>query len=492
MGTDRRLWWLVVAVVGAIITCWSIGVPYFSGPDEPLHASRAWSVVHGQIVGEETNLGGFRLVEAPEWLDADRNDTSCYRFTPEQDAGCFSLEPSTEIVTTRTQGAQLPLFYAVAGIPFRFFDRGVSLLLARVWAGFLAAAFIASTVVTARNSDFRRWLLPATLLACTPMLFYIAGVMNPSGVEIASALLLWVASLSIFCGQRVHGRVVWRFAVAACVLLLIRQLGPLWVVVIVGSAVLLSTRERLKDLFKDRAFRISIAAVAASGVLWAGWSYSLKPLAISDSGFGVNGTAPQILRLQTGRLWTVLQESVGVFGWLEVRLPLAVYLIWIFGVLLFIALAVIFGSGKFAIAPIVILAAAIFLQTAGEFRTVGELGFMWQGRYTLPILVGVPLVSALAISRANPAMAVSRLSKWIGGVLLWAALCLSFFQTERRYMVGSEGPLRIWEVQSWHPPIPVLLLLIGFSVSAALWILICAAATKYVGAPLYSDGNPST
>ena len=490
-GTDRRLWWLVVVAVGAMIACWSIGAPYFSGPDEPLHASRAWSVVHGQIIGEETNQGGFRLVEVPAWLDADRNDTSCYRLDTEKVADCFSLEPSSRIVTTRTQGAQFPLFYMIAGLPFRFSDGGLSLLLSRVWAGLLAAALIASAVVTARNSDSRRWLLPATLLACTPMVFYIAGVMNPSGIEIASGLLLWVASLTIFCDRQVNRRALWRFAVAASLLILIRQLGPLWVVVIVSSCVLLSTIGRLKELLGNRNFRLAALVVAASVVLWALWSFSLKPLAISDSGEGVDGPATEILRQQLGRLWVVLQESVGVFGWLEVRLPLTVYLIWIVGVLLFIALAVIFGPRKYALVPLFVLAAAILLQTLGEFRTIKELGFMWQGRYTLPILVGVPLVSALAISRANPSIAVSRLSKWIGGLLIWGALCLSYFQTERRYMVGSLGPLDIWNRGIWNPPIPVLVLLVGFSVSAAMWILICAAATKYVVTPLPGDGTPS-
>ncbi|MEI7623858.1 MAG: DUF2142 domain-containing protein [Actinomycetes bacterium] len=490
-GTDRRLWWLVVAVVGAMIACWSIGMPYFSGPDEPLHASRAWSVVHGQIIGEETNIGGFRLVEAPEWLDADRNDTSCYRFDPEQIAGCFSLEPSSDIVTTRTQGAQQPLYYAIVGWPFRFSDHGLSLILVRIWSGFLTAALIASTVVTARNSEFRRWLLPATLLACTPMVFYISGVMNPSGMEIASGLLLWVVSISIFCDRRIYGRLFWRFAAAASLLILVRQLGPLWFVVIFASCVLLSTVERLKELLRMRQFRLAALAVAASGVLWASWSYFVKPLAIADSGFGVDGTTTGLLRLQIGRLWSVIQEAVGVFGWIEVRLPLAVYLIWIVGVLLFVGFALTFGSGKYAVAPILVLLGAIVLQTLGEFSTLRELGFMWQGRYTLPVLVGVPLVAALAIGRAKPAIKVSSVSKWTGGVLLWAALCLSFHQAERRYMVGSSGPYRIWDYGAWNPPVPVILLLVGFAVTAAMWVLICAASTKYVGPSLSNDGNLS-
>jgi hypothetical protein len=489
LKSDRVLWWLVVGVVGVMISCWSLGVPYFSGPDEPLHASRAWSVVHGQVIGEEMNLGGFRLIEAPAWLGADRNDTSCYRFDPERPADCFSLESSNEIIQTRTQGAQLPLFYAVAGLPFRFFDGGLSLLLARIWAGILPAALIASTVVTARNSDFRLWLLPATLLSCTPMIFYIAGVMNPSGIEITSGLLLWVTSLAIFCDSKVCGRLFWRFAVAASLLILVRQLGPLWVLLIVGSCALLSERERLKDLLRTANFRIALLASASAGLLWAIWSYLLNPLAITQSEFAVDDSSVDILRLQMGRLWAVIQESVGVFGWLEVKFPFAVYLIWIFGVLFFIGLAVMFGSTKFAYASPLVLLGAIVIQTYGEFRTIGELGFIWQGRYSLPILVGVPLVAALGISKSDVKVKVSLLAKWMAGLLLWLALCLSYYQTERRYMVGSSGPLRIWEYGAWQPPVPVLFLLATFFLASALWILICAAATKYVGEPCSSDGK---
>ena len=466
-----------------MMSCWSIGVPYSSGPDEPSHQSRSWSLVHGDLLGEKPpDAGGTRLVGVPSWLAAESNDTSCYRFAVNKPADCFSLSPSNEIVSSPTNGAQLPFFYAVSGIPFLAADRGLGLVLVRIWAALIASAFVASAVVTARNSRWGNWITPSVLIACPPMFFYIASVNNPSGIELAAALLLWVSGVALVCDVKLQPRIFSKFALSAAALILSRQLGPLWFLVISAFLLALAGRHRFIFLSKIRRFRIASVYIFASGVLWAVWMLAAKPLAVVPDKFGSSLPPIEILKLQLGRLWEVGQQSVGVFGWLDVRLPLLVYLIWIFGTFLWVALAVLSGKGWIAWLPLLLFGTAIVLQTLGEYRTIRQLGFMWQGRYTLPLLMGVPISAALVAARAWPTGKISQRAVWLGGSLIWVGLCLAFFQTERRYMVGAAGPLRIWSSSSWSPHLPVLLLLLVFALASGLWVFLCVTAGSLVGA----------
>ena len=87
---------------------------------------------------------------------------------------------------------------------------------------------------------------------------------------------------------------------------------------------------------------------------------------------------------------------VGWFGWLDTPAPVGVHLAWAVALLATVllglraarpvraALVVLLGIGTVAI-PVVL-----------ELASANTVGFYWQGRYTLPLAVGVPLVAAIA------------------------------------------------------------------------------------------------
>jgi len=319
------------------------------------------------------------------------------------------------------------------------------------------------------------------------MFFYIASVNNPSGVEIAAALLFWVSGFALVFDVKPQPRIFSKFAFSAAALILSRQLGPLWFLVISAFLLAFAGRDRFMYLSKIRRFRLANVFIFASGALWAVWMLAAEPLAIVPDKFGSSLPPIEILKLQLGRLWEVGQQSVGVFGWLDVRLPLLVYLIWIFGTFLWVALAVLSGKGWTAWLPLLLFGTAIVVQTFGEYRTIRQLGFMWQGRYTLPLLIGVPISASLVAARVWPTGKISQRAVWLGGTLIWVGLCLAFFQTERRYMVGAAGPLRIWSLSSWSPHLPVLLLLLVFALASGLWVFLCAT----VGSLVATESNGS-
>lgn len=491
---DRRTWATVFVVVLATISCWAVAAPYFSGPDEASHAARVWSISRGQLLGSEMAVpggqqGGNRIVEVPRWLALSVADPACFKADENASASCASLlDDSTVVETSTTAGAQLPFTYLPAALGFVVASHGPGLLLVRVLGAVVTAALLASSVLTARRSPARRWLVPAIALACPPMFLYIAAVTNPSGPEIAGAIAVWISLLALAVDSRIETRVLVRLTAGAVVLVLARQLGPVWLAVIVLAMVPSLGWARVRVLIADRRAQVAAGVIALSGVVWALWSVLVRPLATIDTGFGVPERGLGIVRNQAGRLWLHAQESVGVFGWLEVRAPFLTYLVWVVGILLLVGLCWMANRGWRAVAPVVVLAGALVLQTAAEYRSVPTMGYFWQGRYTLPVLVGVPLLAGAGLGMAAGARRPSRSSVWAGAVLLGTASFAAFAQLLRRYSVGAAGPLDFILHPGWSPVVPIPVLLLAYAILTAVWLaLLGGLATGR--APIDADAD---
>ncbi len=477
LADDRRVWISVFVVVLGTISCWAAAAPYFSGPDEAAHAARVWSISRGQLLGSElvddARQGGNRIVEVPRWLSLPQADPACFKADANAPASCASLiSDSTAIETLTTAGAQLPFTYLPASLGFVVASHGPGLLLVRVLGAVLTAALVASSVVTASRCRARRWLVPAIALACPPMFLYIAAVTNPSGPEIAAAIAVWISLIAIAVDPEVDSRVLARLGVGAVVLVLARQLGPLWLGIIVVVMLPYLGRAGVRRLLGDRRFRVVIGGVVTAGVVWAVWLVLVRPLATIDNGFGSADRGVDILRTQVGRLWIHAQESVGVFGWLETRAPMFTYVVWVFGVLLLVGLCWISARRWFALAPVVVLGVALAVQSVAEYRSVPLMGYFWQGRYTLPLLVGVPLLAGAGMGLAERVPRPSPSSVRAGALLVGAASFVAYAQFLRRYSVGALGPLDFVIDPSWAPPVPILVLLATFALLTAVWLLL--------------------
>lgn len=497
LGTDRRIWLSVFVVVLGTIACWAMAAPYFSGPDEAAHDARVWSISRGRLLGsepvDEARRGGIRIVEVPRWLALSQADPECFKADADAPASCTSLiEDSSITETPTTAGAQLPFTYLPAALGFVIASHGPGLLLVRLLGGVLTAALIASAVLTASRCRARRWLLPSIALACPPMFLYIAAVTNPSGPEIAAAIAVWISLIAIAVDPEVETRVLVRLAAGAVVLVLARQLGPLWLGVIVLVMLPYIGRARLRKLLGDRRVRVTVVVVTIAGMMWALWSVLVRPLATIDTGFGSGDRGTDIVRGQIGRLWTRAQESVGVFGWLETRAPMFTAVVWIVGVLLFVALCWISARRWRAVAPVVVLGVALVLQSVAEYRSVPIMGYFWQGRYTLPLLVGVPLLAGAGLGIVASVPRPSRSSVRAGGVLLGLAAFMAFAQFLRRYAVGADGPLGFFLDPVWSPPVPIPVLLVTFALLTAAWLTMLgglAAGHRIDAAPVDADGT---
>jgi hypothetical protein len=106
-----------------------------------------------------------------------------------------------------------------------------------------------------------------------------------------------------------------------------------------------------------------------------------------------------------------------------------------------------------------------------EARSISEVGYFWQGRYTLPLAVGVPLVLAAGSrSRAGRPLLVLLLTALAACHLVGYVVALG------RYTVGQGNGLGLVDEQ-WAPPLPALVLAVAFARSCCSGRPCCSAAS---------------
>jgi hypothetical protein len=488
---DLRIWlatFLVILVVG---TCWAAASPRYGGPDEPAHTVRAYSVAHGEILGRDRDAEGEpgTLVDTPSIYV--RTNPACFAFQPAVTGDCLVVVGDSEVIEAPTSaGRHPPLYYGLVGLPSLFDTSGRSFFAMRVVNAALCAALVASAMVTARRRGWSSWMPAGIVVACTPMAFYLFGLVNPNAVEVAAAVGAWVAGLVLIGEPEVDRRVLLRFVVAVVLLALTRQLGPLWVAVLGGSLAVLAGWSGLRRLAADHAVRVAAAVAAVAGLVAMAWIVVVKPLDSTNSGVAPL-TIPQsdIQRALVGEVGLLFREWVGVFGWGDTRLPEVVYFIWAI-VLAGLVLAVLATSLRRVGIVVVLLTAGTFvLPAAIQYPGVRDADLFWQGRYTLPLVVGVPLVAAWGLAQWRRQVVAPRsLVVPLALVALFVAHLLAFAQNLRRYTVGANGTVWFFTAERWNPPIPAEALLVVYAGAVAAWLVIGRPRPTEAA----DDGAPST
>lgn len=498
-----RVFLAAFAVFFALSACWSLATPMFASPDETSHLVKAAATVRGEIGGkrgfvqqgmkEGQSEQPTRSYRVPAAYAAAVTPCFAHRplVTPECEKG-HSEHPHSRTGTLRmytTAGHYNPIYYALVGWP-SLLSKGVhGMYLLRLVSAFLNSLLLAGAVALAAAWRRPGLLLAGLLTAVTPMVLFLDGMVNPNSLEVSSAVLAWVAALSLALQPDpvLLRRRVLVLVGAGTLLVNVRPLGYEWLAAILGTAMLVATgRGTIRAVLRDRT--TLYATAAASPLLFFGLWWTLHNGDDAKVPY-VKGDAliPAAHATLDGAQWYI-ECMIGFFGWLDAPAPMVTYDLWI-GVTVLLALAaVVFGRWRQCVAVIALAIGLVAIPVLAQGTEAAHIGMIWQGRYLLAFAVGLPILAGAVIAaRVNEATEASgmrlprRLDRRVVltlGITLAFADVAAFFHTLRRYLTGLDGRLSLSKI-TWQPPghweVWMVLYTLALAASVALYARLAGA-----------------
>ncbi len=504
-------------MLGLCALLWIIGTVPSGGPDEPSHMVRGAALVRGELEGEDFDGLGDSF-DVPAWVVYPNR--SCFSLVGEQPATCATSEPRpTGDAQLASSAVNYPIWGHLAPGLGTYFPASVGYQLARVFdAAIPVGLFVAGLALAVRRG---RLAIGAAALAITPMAWFSVTVVNPSGLVIAGGFALWAGLLS--ADRLMLGRpdrlVAWSIAAGWAAASLPRRDGMIWaalIVAICAAVGLIDVRRLVTRLGSGPIGLIVLSTLATVGwavtsdtdsskvlvlspllpllgiaihevriristigsrlllgaVIAGGFLFALIVASVTRPG-GYNEALLERVISQTG---INFEEAVGLLGWLDTPLPRAIlYGWWItFGLLLGVAL--LRGDRRAVGVAATTVAVGIACSWILEMSQGSTTGSYWQGRYYLPLLIGVPMV--LTWSRPRPSETTEVLEgrvRTIGSAVLAMALIVltvAFAASMRRWAVGTNGSHRPWAWDTYGAAVPPwLLLLVHAAACVALYVL---------------------
>lgn len=388
--------WLILISIAALGMFASS--PISAGADEPAHQATAWYVWSN--VGSPwvlLNPTGRSQTAAlvPASLTVNPPPFPCYANHPDVDATCArALEDQTGLTISNSITNYPPPYYVAVG-----FGQALASMIGNQFApigGRIASALLNLGVLWTlafslrrRHPDVGRYL---ALLATPTMIFYLVMV-NPSGWEMTTALVLAAALASVLDGaegglrsSRIDRRSVLILGLASVALSLARPIGAVWAAGLTLGALSLATARTARETAK-----LVLIAVAPGIILGAAWylthgtaaggpSGSSGPLEVSI------GNLASWFALSISRSHDRLMEAVGWLGW-DVFIPSALGEVFFLGWVLLLAALAQARPVSWAAAIIGIGGVVVFSSLVETSNWMNWPNW-WQGRYELPFLIG--------------------------------------------------------------------------------------------------------
>ncbi len=440
---------LVVLVLTGLTVCWVFATPLFGLSDEPAQVMRAASTVRGQVVG--TPAGGPNtIVSIPEDL-IGANRLPCFMFHPTISAGCEApLGHDTADVSEETWvGYYPPLYYFLVGWPSLLFQGAVAVYAMRLVAALLCSVLLAFAFFSAADARGRALLLPAVAALATPYVFVYMATVNPSGMEMTSALCAWTSGVALANGPPSANkrRILARFVISMAVLAQVRDLGPLFAGVLVVVLVAWYGVRASWHLLRRRRVQLMVAGVGVCAAFAGVWVLTVGNLTFVANALPSRTGDFMLVWRSIQRFWHDLIQLPGNFGWTDTSPPrwvTAIGLLAIGGLLVLGLRAAARRERRIGIALLSFSFVFPVLLVAAEARTNGVLG---QGRYWFPLIIGgLLLVAEAGGSRA----ARPSLSVWSGVAVIGIVVDVVCFQVALdRFRFGLGRP----EITAgWNPP----------------------------------------
>ena len=438
-----------------LLVAWIAATRPFGSPDEQDHYLRALSIANGQLLGPKVPWVDSRDAAQQAWASKDSRGVSvpaalsppgrvCVDGRPDAGrSGCIEathtgdyhplpyLLPALALLTASTADTGLWLSRAASALPCAVF---ILLAVALLWSGSL-------------------WSLLGLMAAVSPMVLFVGSVVNPNGLEIAASITLAAGVLRISRSPAQSPPWVWAaIAVSGVTTVLSWQLGPVYAAMdglLLGG---LLGRTGIRELYATHRRSLAISEAILLASLAAFLAYGLSS-GVLHSHIAIGPLLPG-LRLGGHQLGVVLREWVGVFGSENVRQPAVAYWAWWLVMLALLAAAVAYGSRRERAVTVVVTLLAIAFPVLFYAWVYRYTGFSLQGRYVIPELALIPLVSGEVIYRSRSRIPPTHREPSAAACLaITGGLQLVAWWTAASHAAGNPSKLWFMNHATWSPPL---------------------------------------
>jgi hypothetical protein len=475
----------VFALLSVLITLWILATPLMAYPDEPAHTIKAAAVARGQFFPSPGESYGHGVhVQVPSYI-ANVESQMCFAFLREKTAGCapdIPLDDNYQTIGVTSAGLYNPLYYWLVGLPSLVLSGAPALFGMRIVSGLLSAAFYAAGFTALSRLRHPKWPLIAASIATTPMVLFLASGINPNSLEVAASMAAFCGLVSVLENSRSLDRAhpgILTVGVAAATLANTRNVSLLWLLCGAIVACLFFRRADIAAIFRNRLV-LAVTAMATVGiVLGVAWNFLMlkAPASAGEAPAGISNVAGEVrpynaFLTMIDRSFDFVNQYIGVAGWLDTPLPQAVFMIWNMMLLGLVLLVFLVRPYRLQGAFWVSLAFVAVVPAVVQAALINTSGFIWQGRYSLP-LFAIAVISAGLAMRFRPFGQRAQDRTMTRIVLLAACLAhvYAFLYVLRRYVVGLQESAN-WQtmvtVPGWQPPFSWELLTVAFAIALIL------------------------
>jgi len=501
--TSRHDWaWLqswpaLILLFFVMAGAWAISNPLFAVPDEPAHVVKAVAVWSGQLGGRETQPGtGVRTYRLPAfWGRAN------FCFATHSDTSPNACPPSftgsrqvTDVVTP--SGAYPPLYFALVGWPSRLLSSTRAVSLMRLVSALLAAVLLGSAVRALRQAVRPGLALAGVLVAVTPMTQFLAGSVNPNGFEIAAAVALWAHVLAV--ARRAEGGVATvprnllvGMVLSGAALAFTRPLSAPFAGLIVALGLLSTSWSTVVAMARQRRVLVSFAGLAVLCVAALAFVYATGMLGAKAAGGASFPPGSDHLAVIVGTGAAYIQQMIGTFGWLDTPPSNVALYLWLGAVFILMGASLVLTRLRQNLALVLTVVATLALPVILQSPLTGTDSVIWQGRYTLPIAVGIPLLAVLGIDRgAHQVPGLARRMALVVAATVGVANLDALYWNLHRYTVGLDSRTVDITLGGWQPRGGSVLWLALMAAAGVLGVaMVATAPSGLVGAPRGREAN---
>lgn len=473
-------------VAGAAITVavgltWSLATPLMGVPDEPAHAIRAAAAAHGELVGvDHPDVLGSAEFDVPPGIAA-AHGLACMAFDPTATADCQADVPDETaplVAGSSTAELNLPTYYVLVGWPTLLLGGEAGLWAMRIVSILLCGLAVGVAVMELRSLTRSRWALTALAVSATPMTMWLVGSLNPNGLEWAAGLAVLTSLVALGRTDSTRRVLVQRLvAIVAAAILLVsgRPVTLAWLLVALVAALVLAEPDRLRALLRRPAVLVAVGVAGLYSAACALWA--VRPPEYDDYVAPVPGIGEsfsqgfQTIWRDTPFYW---REMIGIFGWKDTAAPDIVVAAYAAAIGALVIAAVALARGRARLVLLGLVAVMLLTPPIIQGVLVGDVGYMWQGRYMLAILGMLLVVAGMVLDETTPWPDARRLQTVVLAITATAS-AYALIVVAHRFSAGSDSGWRAFlTAPDWQPPlttIGIVILALVTSAVAAIAIL---------------------